>query len=50
MVRKLCETLCITLCYSAVIPLFADLKIAEVVDVPHMLVAMHLPKNVFFAE
>ena len=27
--------------------LAADLKIAEVVDVPNMLVAMHLPKSIF---
>ncbi|MEM6644972.1 MAG: acetamidase/formamidase family protein [Bacteroidota bacterium] len=27
--------------------LAADLKIAEVVDVPHMLVTMHLPKGIF---
>ena len=27
--------------------LAADLKIAEVVDVPHVLVAMHLPKAIF---
>ena len=27
--------------------LIGDLKIAEVVDVPHMLVTMHIPKNVF---
>jgi len=31
----------------ALTSLAGDLKIAEVVDVPHMLVAMHLPKNVF---
>jgi acetamidase/formamidase len=24
-----------------------DLKIAETVDVPHMLVTMHLPKSIF---
>lgn len=29
--------------------LVGDLKIAEVVDVPHVLVAMHLPKDVFDA-
>ena len=27
--------------------LIGDLKIAEVVDVPHMLVTMHIPKDVF---
>jgi acetamidase/formamidase len=27
--------------------LAADLKIAEVVDMPHMLVTMHLPKSIF---
>lgn len=27
--------------------LIGDLKIAEVVDLPHMLVTMHIPKNVF---
>jgi acetamidase/formamidase len=27
--------------------LAGDLKIAESVDIPHMLVAMHLPKNIF---
>lgn len=27
--------------------LAGDLKIAEVVDVPHMLVTMHMPKNIF---
>lgn len=27
--------------------LAGDLKIAEVVDVPHMLVSMHIPKNIF---
>lgn len=27
--------------------LIGDLKIAEVVDLPHMLVSMHIPKNVF---
>jgi acetamidase/formamidase len=30
----------------ALLSLAGDLKIAEVVDVPHMLVSMHLPKNV----
>ena len=30
--------------------LAGDLKIAEVVDVPHMLVAMHLPKSIFVGE
>ena len=27
--------------------LIGDLKIAEVVDLPHMLVSMHIPKSVF---
>jgi len=27
--------------------LIGDLKIAEVVDLPHMLVTMHIPKSVF---
>ena len=27
--------------------LAGDLKIAEVVDVPHMLVSMHMPKKIF---
>ena len=27
--------------------LIGDLKIAEVVDLPHVLVTMHIPKNVF---
>ena len=27
--------------------LAGDLKIAETVDVPHMLVAMHMPKSIF---
>ena len=27
--------------------LAADLKIAEVVDVPHVLVTMHIPKSIF---
>lgn len=31
----------------ALCSLAGDLKIAEVVDVPHMLVTMHLPKNIF---
>jgi acetamidase/formamidase len=31
----------------ALLSLAGDLKIAEVVDVPHMLVSMHLPKNIF---
>ncbi|MEM1044318.1 MAG: acetamidase/formamidase family protein [Bacteroidota bacterium] len=31
----------------ALVSLAGDLKIAEVVDVPHVLVAMHLPKAVF---
>lgn len=31
----------------ALASLAADLHIAEVVDVPHMLVTMHLPKNIF---
>lgn len=31
----------------ALASLAADLKIAEVVDVPHMLVAMHIPKSIF---
>lgn len=30
--------------------LAGDLVIAETVDVPHMLVAMHMPKNIFSAE
>jgi len=31
----------------ALCSLAGDLKIAEVVDVPHMLVTMHMPKEVF---
>jgi acetamidase/formamidase len=31
----------------ALCSLAGDLKIAEVVDVPHMLVTMHMPKNIF---
>jgi len=31
----------------ALTSLAGDLKIAEVVDVPHMLVAMHIPKDIF---
>ncbi len=31
----------------ALCSLAGDLKIAEVVDVPHMLVSMHIPKNIF---
>ncbi len=31
----------------ALVSLAGDLKIAEVVDVPHMLVAMHIPKAIF---
>jgi len=31
----------------ALLSLAGDLKIAEVVDVPHMLVSMHLPKDIF---
>lgn len=31
----------------ALVSLAGDLKIAEVVDVPHMLVAMHIPKDIF---
>src|SRR5690606_21939325 len=31
----------------ALASLAADLKIAEVVDVPHMLVTMHIPKSIF---
>lgn len=31
----------------ALVSLAGDLKIAEVVDVPHMLVTMHLPKSIF---
>lgn len=31
----------------ALCSLAGDLKIAEVVDVPHMLVSMHMPKNIF---
>ena len=31
----------------ALASLAGDLKIAEVVDVPHMLVAMHIPKAIF---
>ncbi len=31
----------------ALCSLVGDLKIAEVVDVPHMLVSMHMPKNIF---
>ncbi len=31
----------------ALVSLAGDLKIAEVVDVPHMLVSMHLPKAIF---
>jgi acetamidase/formamidase len=30
--------------------LIGDLKIAEVVDLPHMLVTMHIPKNVFIKK
>jgi acetamidase/formamidase len=30
--------------------LAGDLKIAEVVDEPHMLVTMHLPKEIFVSE
>jgi acetamidase/formamidase len=30
--------------------LAGDLKIAESVDIPHMLVAMHLPKNIFMEQ
>ena len=30
--------------------LIGDLKIAEVVDLPHMLVTMHIPKNVFMKK
>ena len=30
--------------------LIGDLKIAEVVDIPHMLVTMHIPKKVFLKE
>lgn len=33
----------------ALASLAADLKIAEVVDVPHVLVSMHLPKSIFSA-
>lgn len=31
----------------ALLSLAGDLKIAEVVDVPHMLVSMHIPKDIF---
>lgn len=31
----------------ALLSLAGDLKIAEVVDVPHMLVSMHIPKSIF---
>jgi len=31
----------------ALCSLAGDLKIAEVVDVPHMLVSMHMPKHIF---
>ncbi len=34
----------------ALTSLAADLKIAEVVDVPHMLVSMHIPKSIFVDE
>lgn len=34
----------------ALCSLAGDLKIAEVVDVPHMLVSMHIPKAIFIAE
>ncbi len=34
----------------ALVSLAGDLKIAEVVDVPHMLVAMHIPKGIFIDQ
>ncbi|OAN62621.1 acetamidase [Balneola sp. EhC07] len=34
----------------ALCSLAGDLKIAEVVDVPHMLVTMHMPKNIFMGN
>ena len=30
--------------------LAADIRIAEVVDVPHMLVSVHIPKGIFAAK
>ncbi len=43
--RGLSETDAYMLCSLA-----GDLKIAETVDVPHMLVAMHLPKSIFTGD